>query len=259
MTQKFGAVWPLELSETLKEALKEYINNPVVTVMVVEAMAAQAHVMGEVNHQGPVTLQGNINVVQALALACGLATPAHPQDEPTGRPAANPDRPLPFKNRSFRIPFQVDPADRGRIKEVQLWVSTDMGRSWRQAGRTSSDQTSFPAYHAPRDGEYWFAVRTLDTQGRLYPTDEAKVAPSMKVLVDTAPLAEVTTRLEPLTARDRPFRHTARELLALAAYRAGDAAAAKRWHEMMIADAETPEATRSRVDVLMALSADAKG
>jgi hypothetical protein len=78
------------------------------------------------------------------------------------------------------------------------------------------------------------------------------------LLVDTAPLPELSARLEPLTARDRPFRHTARELLALASYRTGDAAAAKRWFEMITADAETPEATRSRVDVLMALSADAK-
>jgi len=35
------------------------------------------------------------------------------------------------------------------------------------------------------------------------------------ILVDTAPLAELTAKLEPLTAADRPFRHTARELLAL--------------------------------------------
>lgn len=103
------------------------------------------------------------------------------------RPVASADRPLPFKSRSFRIPFQVEDSDRGRIKEVQLWVSTDLGRSWRAAGHTSPDQTAFPAYHATRDGEYWFAVRTLDNQGRLYPSDEASVRPSMKVLVDTTP------------------------------------------------------------------------
>jgi hypothetical protein len=105
------------------------------------------------------------------------------------------------------------------------------------------------------------AVKLYDEIGRMPNIgslqDLAQIRAGM-LLVDTAPLAELTTRLEPLTARDRPFRHTARELLALASYRAGDAAAAKRWHEMITADAETPEATRSRVDVLMALSADAK-
>jgi polysaccharide export outer membrane protein len=63
---------PVELRDALQTSLKEYVNNPVVTVIVVEATSAQAHVMGEVNHQGPVTLQGNMTVVQALALAGGL-------------------------------------------------------------------------------------------------------------------------------------------------------------------------------------------
>ena len=76
------------------------------------------------------------------------------------------------------------------------------------------------------------------------------------ILVDTAPLAELTARLEPLTAADRPFRHTARELLALGAWRAGDAAAAKRWFDLIATDVETPAGTRQRIDVLMTLSGD---
>jgi hypothetical protein len=74
------------------------------------------------------------------------------------------------------------------------------------------------------------------------------------ILVDTAPLAELTTRLEPLTAADRPFRHTAREALAIAAWRANDAAASQKWFDQIAADLETPAGTRQRVEVLMALS-----
>jgi hypothetical protein len=74
------------------------------------------------------------------------------------------------------------------------------------------------------------------------------------ILVDTATPAELATRLEPLTANDRPFRHTARELLALGAWRAGDAAAAKRWFDLIAADLETPAGTRQRIEVLMTLS-----
>src|SRR5262245_39111879 len=48
------------------------------------------------------------------------------------------------------------------------------------------------------------------------------------LLVDTAPLSDMTRRLEPLAEPKGSFRHTARELLALAAYRANDAAAVKR-------------------------------
>jgi hypothetical protein len=77
------------------------------------------------------------------------------------------------------------------------------------------------------------------------------------VLVDTASLAEAQRRLEPLAANDRTFRHTARELLVLAAWRAGDTTAAKRWSDMIMADVQTPAATRSRVEMLMALGATA--
>ena len=76
------------------------------------------------------------------------------------------------------------------------------------------------------------------------------------ILVDTAPLAELTGKLEPLTTADRPFRHSARELLALSAWRNGDAAAAKRWLDLIATDAETPAGTRSRMEVLMTLSND---
>ena len=76
------------------------------------------------------------------------------------------------------------------------------------------------------------------------------------ILVDSAPVAELTAKLEPLTAAGRPFRHTARELLALSAWRNGDAAAAKRWLDLIATDAETPPGTRARMDVLMTLSND---
>jgi len=73
------------------------------------------------------------------------------------------------------------------------------------------------------------------------------------ILVDAASFDEARRRLEPLTANDRTFRHTARELLVLAAWRAGDATAAKRWFDVIATDAQTPPATRSRVEMLMAL------
>jgi hypothetical protein len=80
------------------------------------------------------------------------------------------------------------------------------------------------------------------------------------ILVDTAPFAELNTRLEPLTASDRPFRHSAREALAIAAWRAGDATAAQKWFDVIATDAETPPGTRQHIDMLMALSnAKAKG
>jgi hypothetical protein len=73
------------------------------------------------------------------------------------------------------------------------------------------------------------------------------------LLVDTAPLNDMTRRLEPIAAAGRTFRHSARELLALSAWRANDSAAARRFAEQIIADAETPAAIRSRIEVLNAM------
>jgi hypothetical protein len=75
------------------------------------------------------------------------------------------------------------------------------------------------------------------------------------LLVDTAPLDEMRRRLEALAEPSRPFRHSAREMLALSAWRNGDAAAAKKYIEQVSSDAETPQGVRSRVEVLSALIA----
>jgi polysaccharide export outer membrane protein len=63
---------PIELRDAIATSLKEYMTNPVVTVIVVEATAATAYVMGEVYHPGSVNLQAPLTVLQALALAGGL-------------------------------------------------------------------------------------------------------------------------------------------------------------------------------------------
>jgi hypothetical protein len=75
------------------------------------------------------------------------------------------------------------------------------------------------------------------------------------LLVDTAPYSQMLTRLEPLTASDRTFRDSARELLALSAWKAGDATAARKWTDMMMADPATPAGTRSRAEILSELIA----
>ncbi len=80
------------------------------------------------------------------------------------------------------------------------------------------------------------------------------------LLVDHAPYSEMRTRLEPLTGADRAFRHSARELLALSAWKAGDVGAARQWTDMIITDPQTPAGARSRAEVLSALiAANGKG
>ena len=59
-------------------------------------------------------------------------------------------------------------------------------------------------------------------------------------------------RLDPLSEPGRIYRHSARELLALSAWKNNDATAAKRYLDMIAADGETPPGTRQRIDVLSA-------
>jgi hypothetical protein len=79
-------------------------------------------------------------------------------------------------------------------------------------------------------------------------------------LVDSATYSDLLARLEPLTAPDRPFRYSARELLALSAWKQGDTGAARRWTDMIITDPQTPAGARSRAEVLSELiAASGKG
>jgi hypothetical protein len=73
--------------------------------------------------------------------------------------------------------------------------------------------------------------------------------------VDSAPFAELKKRLDPLTAASRPFRASAREMLALSAWRHNDFAAAHRYIDMLLSDAATPPGARTRAEVLAALIA----
>ena len=71
--------------------------------------------------------------------------------------------------------------------------------------------------------------------------------------LETASYPSMLQRLEPATAPGATFRHTARELLALSAWRAGDTAAARQWLDLIANDGETPPSLRSRAEALQAL------
>jgi polysaccharide export outer membrane protein len=71
---------PTELRDAITSALREYITNPVVTVMVVEATPATIYIMGEVNKPGTLSINGPISILQALAMAGGFRDFAHTKD-----------------------------------------------------------------------------------------------------------------------------------------------------------------------------------
>lgn len=80
---------PIELRDRIAKSLKEYITNPTVTVIVVEADSAHAFVMGEVARPGAIPLNGPTSVLQALAMAGGFKEFANTKDVKVLRPTSN--------------------------------------------------------------------------------------------------------------------------------------------------------------------------
>jgi hypothetical protein len=73
------------------------------------------------------------------------------------------------------------------------------------------------------------------------------------LLVDTASYADMQQRLEASATPKSTFRHSAREMLALSAWRNNDLPAARKWLDAIAEDGETPPGLRSRAEALAAL------
>lgn len=126
---------------------------------------------------------GRFTAMLMLASLLGAQTSAN---------AATP-QPIPTNKSRFRIPFKIDPAALQRLnaRELQLHVSRDGGVTWDQAQTLPPDGGKFE-YQAAGDGEYWFAVKTLDGRNQVHPP-VGQYETGLIVQVDTvAPLLELT-------------------------------------------------------------------
>ena len=74
-----------------------------------------------------------------------------------------------------------------------------------------------------------------------------------QLLLESTTYPNMKERLEASAAPGATFLHTARELLALSAWRANDAAATRQWLDLIANDGETPPSLRSRAEALQAL------
>jgi hypothetical protein len=74
-----------------------------------------------------------------------------------------------------------------------------------------------------------------------------------QLLLESTTYPNMLQRLEPAAAKAGTFRHSARELLALSAWRANDATAARQWLDMIANDGDSPPGLRSRAEALQAL------
>jgi hypothetical protein len=86
--------------------------------------------------------------------------------------------------RSGRIPVEVHPGRRDEIREMQLFVSPDKGKTWSQIDKATPDKDGF-TYFAQSDGEYWYHVVIVNQQGKREPENLYKAPPIMKLVVDT--------------------------------------------------------------------------
>ena len=130
-------------------------------------------------------------VIFKLGLALAWGTLAH------GQASAGKVQIVSYNRRSFLVPFNIPPGDVARYKQIQLWSTSNGGISWDRVAATTPDKPFFN-FAAKSDGEFWFMVRTVDTKGRLFPSDDADLEPNMKVTIDTK---KPTIAIEPRARR----------------------------------------------------------
>jgi polysaccharide biosynthesis/export protein len=106
---------PAALRDALTTSLKEFITNPVVTVIVVEAVPQTISVIGEVNAPGTHPITGETTVIEALALAGGFKDFANTKNIIIQRTTPTGVKRMPFNYKdaikSETKPMCVEPGD----------------------------------------------------------------------------------------------------------------------------------------------------
>lgn len=105
---------PIQLRDRIATSLKEYVTNPVVTVIVVEASPTTVYVMGEVTTPGSIPMRGSMTVLQALAMAGGFKEFANTKDIRILRRSGG------ILKTEQTIPFNYNDAIKGRGGPVYL-------------------------------------------------------------------------------------------------------------------------------------------
>lgn len=71
--------------------------------------------------------------------------------------------------------------------------------------------------------------------------------------MDSSSLADIESRLGDLNTRENPWRNAAREIIALAAFKAGDVKQADRLYTEIIGDLTAPQGMRERAQIMLSL------
>lgn len=105
---KAAGLTPMQLSSSISEKLKKYVQDPNVSVVVTGVNSQHIYVVGEVNRVGPVNLLAGMSPLQAIAAAGGLSPYANKKHIYIlrGDPA-----------RQQKIPFDYKRAMKGTIEQ----------------------------------------------------------------------------------------------------------------------------------------------
>lgn len=104
-----------DLQEVVRERLRDYLSDPVVTVSLQEINGNTIYVIGQVNNPGEFVMRRSVDVMQALSMAGGTTTFASLNDililrrEPTGQVA---------------LPFRYSDVIRGRRLEQNITLQS---------------------------------------------------------------------------------------------------------------------------------------
>ena len=103
----------------------------------------------------------------------------------------------------FAIPYAVEDLAQGpdRPAQVQLFVSADRGQSWMLHAMARPEAGSF-TFRAPYDGEFWFLLRSVDAQGKVWP--EGAPHAEMRVAVMSPVEPATLPGKEPRVGQEEP-------------------------------------------------------
>ena len=145
------------------------------------------HLMALFSHPSHSRMRSVINCLTAALIALSCCAPGvHAQTQNA--------EPLATRQNFFTIPFSAPRVVQGRPVEVHLYVSADRGQSWKLYDRQTAGTGKFD-FRAQRDGEYWFASRTV---AQAMPSYQQAYRPELRVLIDTvSPELELSAGVGP--------------------------------------------------------------
>jgi hypothetical protein len=127
----------------------------------------------------------------SLAWLAGSTVNLAGAEGPDAAPTKQPVTKSYLNKHTIQLPILIEERARSLVQEIHLYTKDQPSAPWMLRDKVGASQTSF-TFKAPRDGEYWFTMVTVDNRGQRFPADVTKEEPGLIVVVDTQkPNAEV--------------------------------------------------------------------